>query len=207
MKFTNSHLLLNCCINRQTTTHSVQASEQTCISSELTVNAQCLFVEERHIRCTIFRLAAINRLIIGDVCNDVQFRLHSCADLFRLCIDLDGMKEPKKKETRISAFCQWNAYNTNERTHSTVPFCRFWTKPKLLEDCHQSTYTSASDSNQPEWQSLPGNRWWQVAMVDLEWKRARKLFVINSSNARLNSGKRERHQFPLLSLYYELFLT
>lgn len=78
-EFTNSHLLLHVVSTEKTDNNRQQ---QLCAYlmhaySELTVHAECLFVEERHIRCTIFRLAAINCLIIGDVRDDVQFRLHS----------------------------------------------------------------------------------------------------------------------------------
>lgn len=97
-EFTNSHLLLYVVSTEKTDNNRQQ---QLCAYlmhayAELTVHAECLFVEERHIRCTIFRLAAINCLIIGDVRDDVQFRLHSWADLFWLCIDLERF------------FCGWN---------------------------------------------------------------------------------------------------
>lgn len=52
------------------------------------MNAQRFRIKQGNIRCTVLCLATINRLIVGDVRNDVQFRLHGCVDGLCLRINL-----------------------------------------------------------------------------------------------------------------------
>lgn len=55
---------------------------------KLTLHAEGLRVEQWDIGGAILSLASINRLIIGDVGDDVQLRLHRSGDGFRLSINL-----------------------------------------------------------------------------------------------------------------------